>query len=944
MRITGLKQRIIWSSLLALLAFISIGVVAQTNVALDGTATASSTDLPASAAIDGDMNTRWASAAQTDPSHITIDLGQAYELSQVIIHWEAANADTYEIQGSNDNANWATLATETGGSFGDRTDNVSVSGIYRYVRMYGISRSEGNYWGYSIWQFEINGQEPTQATALTVQAQDYVNYFDTTAGNTGGAYRNDDVDIEPTSDVSGDYNVGWTDAGEWLEYDVSLAAGTYSASARVASAYGGGSYTLSLNGNPIGNNNAVGGTGGWQSWDTQSVGEITVPSSGTYTLRVDISSGGFNLNWIELNPNGSSDDPPGDDPGLGDIVPLYNSYTELEPDIQFDRGDALVTRFSDRARDRHAREDHFQAYDHYLNFYWEHRTAAIEIVDYVAKGGSEIRMNVRTQWRLNDTEAENRWFYRGVGTVAEYCDNGTMVVEDDFNYHKERSFNCREGRAIQVGDKLEFEISQFLDPSVPNGRAPYYGTTYLYIVGEGLVAWDDTGGATPAGGVRDSVKIPERAWLGGETTIHADTSNEPHNRFMQMATNLGYDNGQPFVLGRRVLHTSFVTGVHDERPQENPVFTELAGLAGPLFVNDSCAACHDRNGRAVPNAIGEHLDQWAFRVGDADGNPHPALGRVLQPETDGSAASEGQVSIASWTEANGLRSPNFQFTGVTPERFSARIAPQIVGMGLLEAIPEADILALADPNDSSGNGISGRAQRVIDPETGETRLGRFGWKAGTASVRHQVAAALNAEMGVMTSVLPDPDCGANQTDCGDGGPQLSEEHLENLVKYISLLGVPPQRDYDSPAVQNGEAVFSDIGCAECHTPTHTTSEFHPLAELRGQTIHPYTDLLLHDMGPGLADNLGEGEASGSEWRTAPLWSLGLSACVTGGVTNAPQGERECTPVHGYLHDGRARTIEEAILWHGGEGEASRNAYQALSSAQKEDLLAFLRSL
>ena len=147
---------------------------------------------------------------------------------------------------------------------------------------------------------------------------------------------------------------------------------------------------------------------------------------------------------------------------LGPVPPLYNNQTPLEGPIVFDRGDALVTRFSDRARDRHAKEDHFQAYDHYLSFYWEHRTASVEIIDTVAKGGSTVRMNVKTQWRLNDTEAENRWFYRGVGTVAEYCDNGTMVVEDDLNYHKERSHNCREGRQIQIGDKLEFEISQFL--------------------------------------------------------------------------------------------------------------------------------------------------------------------------------------------------------------------------------------------------------------------------------------------------------------------------------------------------------------------------------------------------------------------------------------------------------------------------------------------------
>ncbi|MBN8430392.1 thrombospondin type 3 repeat-containing protein [Microbulbifer salipaludis] len=627
------------------------------------------------------------------------------------------------------------------------------------------------------------------------------------------------------------------------------------------------------------------------------------------------------------------------------VVPLFDATTALEPAIKFDRGDALITRFSDRARDRHAKEDHFQAYDHYLSFYWEDRTAGIEIIDEVANGGDTVRMNVRTEFRLSDTEAENRWFYRGVGTVAEYCDNGVMNVVDQYNYYKERSFNCRENRPIQVGDLLEFEISQFLDPSVPNGRANYYGTTFLYIVGEGLVPWD-VGGATPFGGVKDSFKIPESAWLGGDTTIHALTSGETDNHFMQMATNTGYDNAQPFMRGRRVLHTSAIDGVHDEKPLENPPLQDMVGLAGPHYVNDSCASCHERNGRAAPAPVGEPLDKWAFKVADANGNPHPFLGSALQSKARDGAVSEGDVSIAFWTEQDGLRSPNYAFTGITPERFSARIAPNLVGMGLLEAIAESSILTNEDPEDSNGDGISGRANRVLDPETGDLRLGRFGWKAGAVSIRHQLARALNTDMGVMTAVLPQPDCGDSQTDCGTPGAELADEHLRDLTKYIALLGVRPQRDYDNPVVQNGEQLFTSIGCADCHTPTQQTSAFHPLAELRNQTIHPYTDLLLHDMGPGLADNLGEGEANGAEWRTTPLWGLGLSACVTGGVENPTggQGNEVCTPVHSYLHDGRARTIEEAILWHGGEAQSANTAYQNLSAQDRNAVLEFLKSL
>jgi CxxC motif-containing protein (DUF1111 family) len=191
------------------------------------------------------------------------------------------------------------------------------------------------------------------------------------------------------------------------------------------------------------------------------------------------------------------------------------------------------------------------------------------------------------------------------------------------------------------------------------------------------------------------------------------------------------------------------------------------------------------------------------------------------------------------------------------------------------------VIALADPRDDNGDGISGRVQLARDTITGDTRLGRFGWKAGTSSLTHQVAAALNTDMGVMTS-----------------------------------LGVRPRRALDDATAMHGETLFEQIGCAGCHVSELRTSAYHPFAELRDQVIHPYTALLLHDLGEGLADSLDEGEASGAEWRTTPLWGIGLSACVTGGV-EGPFQSQVCTPDASYLHDGRARTLEEAILWHGG---------------------------
>ena len=962
---------------------------------------------------------------------------------------------------------------------------------------------------------------------VTIQAEDYINYSDITPANDGGAnYRNDQVDIEVTTDVGGGYNIGYIDATEWLEYSITLAAGTYAINTRVASESGGGSYTLSINGNAIGSD-TVSSTGGWQTFTTHNVSSFNV-TNGTHTLRLDVNSGPFNLNWLQIVsiidddndgianeldscPNtplntsvnevgcpdtdadgvddnldncpatpegtfvdffgcetvkqlievafnndilvgGADSEQPGftlyvfdNDIGsagsncnagcvtnwppllvsdgiasgvpnlsvitrdggtkqaaynnkplyffigdtakgtteganiagwhtqeyglFGDITPLYTSSTELEHALIYETNDSVITKFADRGRDRHAKEDQFQQYDHYLSHYWTHRTARYKFTDYVAKGGSSIVIEWVTEWQLEALEF--RAWYSGMNTVAQYHGNyePNVVTEGHGTYNDDLvqtstsgdqykySLTINEFRGLNgsneqlaIGQHMEIEVSQFL-LGVPEGRTNYYGTTYLYQVGKGgMVPWKTVGDFSNKASEREnSHPIAKAGWLGGNTTLPYQYTNEPNDHFMQMATNLSSLNGQAFVLGRRIHHTSFVDGLHDEDPA-NGIFTEMKGKAGTHFVNESCANCHERNGRAAPAPEGEALDKWVFKIADTDGNPDAQRGNVLQPSNVGGVQAEGTVAISSWTEGNGLRSPNYSFSSGTPEKFSARIAPQLVGLGLLEAIPEEAILALADVNDEIAPfGISGKAQSSIDPLTQEVRLGRFGWKAATSSIKHQVSAALNTDMGVMTSLLPSPDCGSAQlarNECGNAQQELSDEHLNNLTKYIALLGVRAQRGLDDPQVQLGQALFSDIGCADCHTPTFQTSLYHPFSELRDQTIHPYTDMLLHDMGEGLADNLGEGNATGAEWRTTPLWGIGLSACVTGGVINpiGGQGNEICTPVHSYLHDGRARTIDEAILWHGGESSSSKAKYEALSDSEEAALLAFLKSL
>lgn len=674
--------------------------------------------------------------------------------------------------------------------------------------------------------------------------------------------------------------------------------------------------------------------------------------------------------------------------------PLFDSQTPLEPDTQYETETALVTRFSDRGRDRHAKENHFQAYDHYLTFYWENRSISVEIVDEVAKGGNRITMNVKSNGKLDSDsyrcgddpnydgpnpegtcgrEAENRWWYIGRNTLAEFCGNGVMdeVFElsrpelEEWHYTKSSTYNCREGREIRLGDKMEFEISQFLDPRVlKRGRSNYYGTTFLYIVGKGLVPWDtyQTGSyqqgvptvdcpagescETPLVRQRDSKAIVVAARLGGDTTLHALETAEWDGHYMQMATNINFDNGQQFLLGRRVHHTSFVDGKHNES-DDNGIWEAVAGLSGDRYINDRCVNCHARNGAAAPAAIGEPLDHYVIKVAAEDGSPDAMMGRVLQT---GGANAEGSVHLAGMQEVGGLVKPVYQFSPVQPARFSARISPRLVGLGLLEAISENDILALADPGDADNDGISGRVNLAIDPESGDQHIGRFGWKAGTVSLRHQIAAAFNTDMGVMTSVLPSPDCGIADSDCNQKAA-LPDELLAQITKYVALLGVRPQRNASSPDVLAGKQIFSEAGCADCHTPSFVTSSYHPFAELREQTIQPYTDMLLHDMGEGLADGFVEGQANGREWRTTPLWGLGNHACVTGGVVGevgqvpfGTDGKEQCKPVHGYLHDGRARSIEEAILWHGGEAEKAQLAYRQLEATRRFQLLEFLRSL
>ncbi len=600
------------------------------------------------------------------------------------------------------------------------------------------------------------------------------------------------------------------------------------------------------------------------------------------------------------------------------VVPLFDAQTKLEPATIEETPTALITRVADRVRDRHAREGMFHSYDHYLPLYWENRTVAIEIIDRVAKGGDSVTYNMTSLVPLNKPNL--RAFFEGKGTVAQYATNLISTQIDPLHYTVTLKYNPIERRPIKVGDRIEIEFSPFLKAPV-KGRTNYYGTAILYIVGRpGVVPWEGRGPRN------DSFPLPEIAWSGGGMTLHEHHSDEPKERFKQIATNLAPINAQPFMLGRRLHHTDFLTGAHSERG--NPIYAEQAGKLGSRYTERSCIACHVNNGRALPPAIGQPLTKYLVRVGsDAKGTPHPKLGATLQMQSV-KGSPEASVSISSWTTIDGkygdgvqftLRKPNYQFTGAEPKFFSIRIAPPLVGMGLLEALREADVTGFS----------AGKAHVVSDPETGKPRLGRFGWKAGQARLSHQIAGALNNDMGLVTSIYPNPDRGTDQPEIGPAN-KLADADLDLLVRYVSVLGVPPRRKFADPEVIKGEAIFASAKCVQCHMPTMKTSPYHPFAELRNQTIHAYTDLRLHDLGDGLADNMADGGAGAGEWRTTPLWGIGLTRGVSGGEA--------------YLHDGRARNLAEAILWHGGAAQTSREMFRTMPAADRTALIQFLRSL
>lgn len=429
---------------------------------------------------------------------------------------------------------------------------------------------------------------------------------------------------------------------------------------------------------------------------------------------------------------------------------------------------------------------------------------------------------------------------------------------------------------------------------------------------------------------------PLGAKLGGATSRPAAGTDS----FALPAANLPQEQLARFFEGQRLFNIAFV-----KAPSPVP---GLAGL-GPTFNRPSCGACHTKDGRGQPPAgPGDALMQMVVRLGVSNprrgvfGQPDPRYGIQLNDRAIEGVPAEGQAEIA-WEEIAGryadgdvyrLRRPRVGFRALAfgplgrETARSPRIAPQLVGMGLLEAVPAAEIARRAAANKAHPDGVRG-TPRVVGGVAG-----RFGWRAEQPGVRAQIASALLNDMGLTTSLHPDKNCPPPQAACraADSGPRpnVPDEALDTMTFYVSTLAVPERRDGEAPAVRRGEKAFTAIGCAACHRPAMTTGSNAAIPFLANQTIHPFTDLLLHDMGDGLADGLHEEGASGRMWRTAPLWGIGLVPLVNGHEN--------------YLHDGRARGLAEAVLWHGGEAETAKDRFRALPKADRDALIAFLRSL
>ena len=854
-------------------------------------ATSSAVENPgmsAAMAIDGKSATRWASSFE-DGAWIQFDFGAPTPIGYLQLQWENAYGKQYALQTSNDGQNWTQIRYVTNGKGGtEEFFNLGVNA--RYLRLQGVARA--TQYGYSL--LEAVFKSPGSDNSLPLQATSALKFpLD------GSALAPLPAAKEPL---------------ETLQF--SLADGT------LVTRFG--ARGLARHGRERG-----------EEWNEIGYGpnETVDPVTG---LAVDKGPGNYltfvpqyfkNRTWgVEIIDNSRV-------PGVTKPTLIVNQYTTVD----FLSGGVAFFRGFDRPG--------------VTGYGWmspgelvDRNVPVCKPLAYPAAGRLTNANGINGACTLLIKE------YPGHGGLdANGMPNGTDV----------------KARALVSGDIIEVSPSMFstreaMAAQGDDGGIRYYSYEWTYVVGAGLRPWY---GVQPR---LNSVPLPAETLSGGLGSVSYNYSDNALFMFQQPHNHIGMQNMQRFVEGRRLVHTNFTTGEHNEGGNDR--YAPAAGLQGPRYTQQACIACHVNNGRSpAPASLNQRLDMMAVRVAalDAAGQqvPHPQYGTAIQmnavsasgvPQNWGNSVGVGGFDTSKVTLADGttveLRKPVLAFEGPAPAIVSLRAAPPMIGTGLLEAVPEADILARVRATPDA-DGVRGQANFVFDPESGAVRLGRFGWKAAKATLRQQAADALLLDMAVTSPVYPNRACTAGPRACAAGGKQagISEADLQSISHYLALVAVPAQRSIasgfpkgvapidelkvDAQQVAAGSKLFQGMRCAACHTAEMKTGSGHLFAELRDQTIRPYTDLLLHDMGPGLADKFAEGQAQGAMWRTAPLWGIGYTEKVLGKEGKA-----------GYLHDGRARSLTEAILWHGGEGARARQRFEALSKAERESLLAFLKSL
>ncbi|RNF31655.1 thiol oxidoreductase [Massilia aurea] len=845
--------------------------------------------LSASMAIDGKLNTRWASKPKEDNGWIQFDFASPTPIGYMKLHWENSYAKEYSLSTSNDGKTWTELRVVSDGK-GKEEEFFNLNAVAKHVRLQGLRRATD--YGYSLWEVEFKTpgsdntvpEAPTSAVAFPANGNGLTPLPGSNEALESLQFTLADGTLVTRFGARGKARHGRERGEEWNEIGSPYPNQTVDPATGQAVDKGPGNHLTFV---PLYYKN--------RTWGVEIIDRSRVPNNTRPVLTVNqyttvpFLSGGVAFFRGFDQPNST---------GYGWMAPgqLVNDQIKVCPTTPYPRNNTLFN-------------------------------------PNLANGDCTLQL----------------WNYPGHTALnSDGFPNGTHVP----------------ARRLVAGDVIEVSPSYFTTQAAlsalgDTGNIRYYSTEWTYVVGEGLRPWY---GVQPR---LMNAPLPFETLSGGIGSVSYNYSDNGAFMFQQPYNNVGMQNMQRFVEGRRLLHTSFSTGEHNESGNEK--YQAVVGLQGKTFGQETCVACHANNGRSPAPVDKRRLDSMSVRVAtigtDGAQLPHPVYGATVQMNALSSAGTPQNwgtgvrvdgfetktVALADGTVVT-LSKPKLKFDGPAPSVVSLRSAQPMIGVGLLEAVPEADILARVRTTPDQ-DGVKGTANFVFNPETGAVQLGRFGWKASKATLRHQTASALLQDMSVTSPVYPSLSCDNNPAGCATAPKQrgISETDLTKISHYLALLAVPAQRslasgfpkgvapikelDVDTVKVAAGAKLFEAMRCVACHTPSMKTGSNHLFAELRDQTIRPYSDLLLHDMGPELADGYTEGQAGGGMWRTPTLWGIGLSEAVM---------DKEGKV--GYLHDGRARNLTEAIMWHGGEAAAARNRFAKLNKAQRDELMAFLRSL